>query len=263
MPLALEPHADEPSLLREHRQRVGELDLASGSGLHLLENGEDVRRQDVPADHRQIGRRRPARRLLHDPIHEQVSVRLRLSRRHAVQVRLVVRDRHQRHGGLPGFHRDARDLADGRLVRVDQIVAEHHAEPIFAHGRLCRQHCMAEPERLLLPDADEPRHLADPPRLLQQLRLVFSREDVLQLVAAVEVILDRRLAAAGDQDHPSGARFHRLFDDQLDGGGIDDREHLLRDGLGDGKEARPEPGGGDDDLAQRLLHGGAQGSKGV
>ena len=122
---------------------------------------------------------------------------------------------------------------------------------------------MAEPEGLLLPDADQPHHLADPPHLLQQLRLVLARERLLQLEVAVEMILDRGLAAAGDQDHLGGARFHRLFHDQLDGGYVDDGEHFLRDGLCDGKEARSQPGGGDDDLAQGLLHGGAQGSKRV
>ena len=73
VPLALEAHADQPLLLRQHGERVGELDLAARARLHLLEDAEDVRRQDIPADDREVGGRGPARRLLDDLLHLDVA----------------------------------------------------------------------------------------------------------------------------------------------------------------------------------------------
>ena len=122
---------------------------------------------------------------------------------------------------------------------------------------------MAEPERFLLPDADQAHHVADPADLPEELAALLAGERVLQLVAAIEVVLDGRLAAAVDHDDLLDARLHRLFDDELDGGRVDDGEHLLGDSLGGGEETRPQTGGGNDDLAQRMLHRGGQGSKGV
>ena len=145
---------------------------------------------------------------------------------------------------------------------IDQVVAEQHAEPLVSDRRPCRKDRVTEPHGLLLPDADQAHHVADAADLREQVLLVLARERVLQLVAAVEVVLDRRLAAPVHQDDLVGARLHRLLDDQLHGGRVDDGEHLLRHGLGRGEEPRSQACGGDDDLAQRMLHGARKVAKG-
>ena len=60
----------------------------------------------------------------------------------------------------------------------------------------------------------------------------------LELELPVEMVLDDRLVAAGDEDEMLDARLARLIDHVLDQRPIDDRQHLLRHGLG----GRQEPG---------------------
>ena len=69
------------------------------------------------------------------------------------------------------------------------------------------------------------------------------------------MVLDGALAAAIDDHHLLRSGAERLFHDELDGRGIDDGQHLLGHRLGGRQEARAQAGGGDDDLAQRLVHG--------
>src|SRR5262249_11743908 len=66
---------------------------------------------------------------------------------------------------------------------------------------------------------------------------------VLELEGGVEVILDRALVAAGDEDDLGQPGGHRLLHHVLDGGLVDEGEHLLGLGLGRGEEASAEPGG--------------------
>ena len=80
------------------------------------------------------------------------------------------------------------------------------------------------------------------------LRLPLLVEGVLELEDGVEVVLDRALAAAGDEDRVGDARQVRLLDHVLDQRLVDEREHLLRGGLGRRQEPRPEPADGKDGL---------------
>ena len=108
---------------------------------------------------------------------------------------------------------------------------------------------MAEPERFLLTDVMDLRHIRDlsDPLELVELRLVL--EEVLQLEVAVEVILDGALAAARDDQDVLDARPSCLLDHELDRGDVDHREHDLRLRLRGGQEPGPEPGGRDHRLA--------------
>ena len=74
----------------------------------------------------------------------------------------------------------------------------------------------------------------------------------LELDRHVEVILDRVLAAAGDEDDVVDAGRDRLLDAVLDDRLVDERQHFLRLRLGGGQEAGAEAGGGEDRLANRL-----------
>ena len=62
------------------------------------------------------------------------------------------------------------------------------------------------------------------------------------------MVLDGALAAAGDEDHVGDARGDRLLHRVLDERLVDDRQHLLRRGLGRRQEARAEAGDGKDGL---------------
>jgi hypothetical protein len=76
--------------------------------------------------------------------------------------------------------------------------------------------------------------------------VILAPQRALELGDRVEVVGDVVLVAPQDDEDVIDARAHRLFDDVLDRGLVDDGEHLLRHRLGRGKEARAEAGGGDD-----------------
>ena len=137
--------------------------------------------------------------------------------------------------------------------RHDDVVAQEHAEGLVADQRARAQDGVAEAERLLLPHVGHRGELGDRLDLGQLLRLAAVLEVVLELEGGVEVILDGALVAAGDEDDLVEPRGHRLLHHVLDGGLVDERQHLLRLGLGGGQEARPEPGRGEHGLAHAAL----------
>jgi hypothetical protein len=79
----------------------------------------------------------------------------------------------------------------------------------------------------------------------QQLVLAARLELGFDLIRLVEVILDRALAAARDEDHFGDAGghcfFHRVLDQRL----VDNGQHFLRAGLGRGEEPGAETGNGE------------------
>ena len=74
--------------------------------------------------------------------------------------------------------------------------------------------------------------------------LPFSRELVLELEVAVEVVLEGPLVAAGDDQDVVDAGGDRLLDHVLDRRAVDDRQHLLRLCLGRRQETRSQPAAG-------------------
>jgi hypothetical protein len=118
-----------------------------------------------------------------------------------------------------------------------------------------------EAERVLLAGVGDLARLQHRGGDLGQL-LVFRAlvQRLGELVGVVEMVLDRRLAAAGDEDElldPGGLRLlDRVLDDRL----VDDRQHLLRQRLGRRKEARAQPADREDRLAHPLAHARSIGS---
>ena len=193
-------------------------------------------------------------RFFDDAIHPDVSPLDRAARRYSVEVNLRLGHGHQRHRRLPRLPGEPDELPDGRFVRIDHVVPEKHAEPFGAHRVPRGKHGVPEPERLLLAHADQTHRVADPPHLFEQLLLPLALQLVLQLVCAVEVVLDGALPAPVDQHHLLRSRRKRLLDDELDGRRVDDRQHLLGDRLGGGQEPGAQAGGRDHDLAQGMIH---------
>jgi hypothetical protein len=76
---------------------------------------------------------------------------------------------------------------------------------------------------------------------------------VLELEIAVEVVLDRVLTAAGDDEDVVETRRNRLFHHVLDGRFVDDRQHFLRLALRHRQEPRSEAGRGDDGFRDSCL----------
>ena len=115
------------------------------------------------------------------------------------------------------------------------------------------QHGVAEAERLSLAHVREVDQVGDLADLGEQLLLAARLEERLELDRHVEVILDRVLAAAGDQDDVVDARGDRLFDAVLDDRLVDERQHLLRLRLGRRQEPGAEARGRKHGLANDLF----------
>jgi hypothetical protein len=141
------------------------------------------------------------------------------------------------------------------LRAVDEIVTEHDAERLVTHRRAGREHRVPEAQGLLLADAHDAGEPGERPQRIGVTGLAASAKGVLELVRNVEVVLDGRLLATVHDDDVRESGAHRLLDDELEGRDVDDGEHLLRHRLGGGQKARPEAGGGDDELADLLEHG--------
>ena len=128
----------------------------------------------------------------------------------------------------------------GAVAVVQQVVGEQHREGlVVTHHRRRAQHGVAEAECLGLADVDAVHALghglADH---LEHRRLALGLQLGLELVGLVEVILDRALGAAGDEDHVGDPRRHRLLHRVLDQRPVDDGQHLLGTRLGGRQEAR-------------------------
>jgi hypothetical protein len=109
---------------------------------------------------------------------------------------------------------------------------------------------MPQAQRLLLAGVGGPAGRGQPAiDGLELGRLAALLEGALELVGAVEMVLDGRLAAAGDEDELLDAGCLRLFDGVLDQRLVDDRQHLLGHRLGGGEKAGAQAADGKDRLA--------------
>ena len=84
---------------------------------------------------------------------------------------------------------------------------------------------------------------------VERLLLLPLEQRHLEFELAVEMILDDALVAPGDEYEMLDAGLARLVDDVLDQRPVDDRQHLLRHGLGGRQEPGAKPGDGKDGFA--------------
>src|SRR5262245_520162 len=244
VPPALELHAVHGPAGPQDPERVGQLDLAAGVGARTGQDLEDLGRQHVAADDRQIRWRVDGLGLL-DQVEDLVHPALDGPRGDdAVLVDLLARD------ALDGEHRrvaagaHVEQLAHARRRRTaDDVVAQEDREGLVADERARAENGVAQAERLALAQVRDRGQLGDGLDLGQLVRLAAIVQEVLELEVRVEVILDRALAATGHDDDLRETRGHRLLDDVLDHRLVDEREHLFRLRFGRGKESGAEPGG--------------------
>ena len=150
-------------------------------------------------------------------------------------------------------HRD--HLGQSRRRRVDHVVGQNHREGLVADERARDEDGVSEAERFALTNVgqvDLARNLTD----LGELVLLSPRlEERLELDRDVEMVFDRVLAAARDQndvvDAGGDSLFHAVLNDRF----VDEWQHLLGLRLGGREKARTESGGGEDRLANLLTSG--------
>src|SRR5829696_4500398 len=234
---------------------VGDLDLVAGSGLGGPQGVEDLRVEDVAADHGQVGGGVGGVRLLDHVGHpEQAGLELVGRVDAAVGLDLGALDLHGRdHAGAVALE-GGDQVGEQLLALVDDVVAEQDGERLLADVLLGHADGVAEAERGLLADVMDLGHVGDVADQLQLVVVALVGEQLLELDRAVEVVLDGLLAAAGDDQDVLDPGPHRLLDHVLDRGLVHQRQHLLGLRLGRREEAGPQPGRWDHGFA--YLHDG-------
>ena len=180
---------------------------------------------------------------------------------HAVLVRLLRRDFLDREDvaaelvvGLDALLKAASAVA----ARLGHHVREQDGEGLVADDVARAPDGVAEAERRLL--AGEAgragrRQVGHQGRVGAVLAAALQR--VLEFVGRIEMVLDDALVAAGDEDEMLDARLARLVDDILQDRTVDDRQHLLGDGLGRRQKAGAEAGDGENGFANGFFHQGS------
>src|SRR5207247_8872486 len=171
--------------------------------------------------------------------------------RHAAPPALTGRDLLQRAGG--SAEPLVRRLQDGRAGRIDRdVVAQQDPERLVPDEGRGAKDRVPESERTWLPHVHDPRGAHQRLQVLQSGWPARLLQMVVQLDVGVEMVLDRALRPAGDnQDLPHPAR-HGFFDDELDRRLVHERDHFLRLGFRVGEETSGETGGWND-----RFHGGS------
>ena len=137
-------------------------------------------------------------------------------------------------------HRD--HLLEQVVPVVDQVVAEQHGEGVVADVIRGAQDGMAQTQWLALAHVVDVAKVAGLAHARKTLLVPFGLQRTLQLPMPVEVVLERGLVAAGHHEDIAQPGARGLLDDVLDGWLVDDRQHLLRRGLGRGQEAGAHAG---------------------
>jgi hypothetical protein len=158
---------------------------------------------------------------------------------------------------VPTLHRE--HVLEQGIAGVDEVVAEQHRERLVADERLRLQHRVAEAEGLALPDELHAGGVRDGVHLGQETGVPLLLKSALELQVPVEVVLDRSLAAPGDQQDVAESRAGGLVDDVLQGRAVHDRQQLLGHGLRRRQQPRAEPVHRHDRLARGPRRGGSCG----
>ncbi len=139
------------------------------------------------------------------------------------------------------------------LFRLHDHVGQKQRERLVADQLARAPDGMAKPHRhLLAGEAGLAGRRLQPLQAGELVVLAALRKRVVELELDVEMILDDRLVAAGDEDEVLDPRVARLVDDILDDRPVDDRQHFLRDGLGGREEPCAEAGDREDCFANSL-----------
>src|ERR1022692_2091052 len=238
--------------LRQHLERVGELDLPAPAWLGLAEHVEHGRVAHVAPDQDPVARRVGRFGLL-DQVRDgdDVLVVGRLDGRAAVMRDLVGADFHQRQDGPAVLDPDLQHPLEQAVFRVDEVVAEQHGEGLMADVLSRAEHGVTEAQRRALPHVVHVGEVAGLADQGQPGGVTLRGERFLEFVGAVEVIFDGALAPAGDEQEVVEAGRDSFLDHVLDRWLVDDRQHLLGRRLRRGQEPGSQARRRDD----RLGHG--------
>ncbi len=209
---AIDAAAVDRAVFQQAPQPVGQLDFTGAILGGFFERREDVGRQHVATDDRQIGWRFVARRLLHEIANLVDAGPHFLRVDDPVGADIFAGDFFDREHRPAQFLEHVDHLAQRRRIRIDHIIAENHREGFRSDQGAGDEHRMPQAQRLTLSHVRKVDQVRDLPDFVEQLGLPAGFEKGLELDRDVEVIFDRILAATGDEDDVVDAGRERLLD---------------------------------------------------
>ena len=93
-------------------------------------------------------------------------------------------------------------FGERRRRTEDEVVGEHHGKWLMTNGVSCHEHSVAESELLFLTNRHKVHHVGNRSHGAKVLNITALLKDRLKVGRNVEVILDRALVFAGDEDDP-------------------------------------------------------------
>src|ERR1019366_7427258 len=174
--------------------------------------------------------------------------------------------RHLHHGQHRGAEEvvHVQKLAQAGGLGFDHVVGQHHRERLVAHQFPGAQYRVPQSQGLLLAHVGHADQIGNAADDGQQLLLFARLQQVFQLEADIEMVLDGALAAARYHDDVLNARVDRLLHPILDDRLVHDGQHFFGLRLGGGKKAGAEPGGRENsfsNFSRHLLQFGASGAR--
>ena len=134
-------------------------------------------------------------------------------------------------------------LGEAAALMLHQHVGQEQRERLVADQFARAPDRMAEAERRLLAGEAEGARLRQILRQKRQVRLLAAlNQGQFEFELAVEMVLDHRLMAAGDEDKMLDTGLPRLVHHVLDQRAVHHGQHFLRHGLGSRQEAGAETG---------------------
>src|SRR5450830_1366739 len=237
--LAFELVGNHATVLGLFHQGVGDLDLATLAWFGLLDQGEDVRGQDVTTDDRQVRRCIFRLRLLDHVAYAVQVVTDQVAGNHAVLVGFLGIDFLDRNDGAAILLVQLDHLGqDAVAFEVDaQVVRQYHGEGFVTDQWTAGQDRVTQAFHFGLTGVGERALVQQFADTDQVLFLVGALDLVFQLVADVEVVFQRAFTATGDDRDLGQAGIQRFLDAVLDQWLVHHRQHFLGHGFSRWEEA--------------------------
>ncbi len=233
---------------------IGQLDFAASPLFLRFEDLHHVGLQDIAARQDEIGGRGAERRLFDQPLDLRQHAIARTRIDHAIARRL--------------FHRNfkrADQIAANLFIGIDhllhaavarralhELVGQQDGEGFVADDVARAPDGVSQTQRLLL--AQEHRIARQQPRPVKRRQILAALAlGRLRLIGDVEIILDRALAAPGDEDHLLDPCLQRFVHCVLDQRTVDDRQQFLGHRLGRGQEASAKSRDRENGFADRFV----------
>ena len=245
--LALIAEREHALTAQQRGDGIGELDFTTHAGLLTGDFGKDAGGEDVAASHGQGAGSLFGRGLFDDGVdihHLRVdlgagddAVLARVFTRHVL---------HRQDAGTPFVELLHHLRHDGRLAH-HQVIGQQYGKRVIAHQLARAQHGVAQAQGAMLAHVDALHVVGlDAAHQLEQLVLAGGLQFRFEFVGGIEMVLDRALGAAGDENHLANTGLIGLLYRVLDQRLVYHRQHFLGAGLGGREESGAEAGDGED-----------------